>query len=116
MRLLSYNCRRLEGAYTISQLKESQRLYLSDMTVVCETKQKSSFVKTVCGKLKCKENWGVVNLISKKGGLQLFWGDNISICKIEKREFSIEAEVERKDFQGKWWLIFVYLSLEDNIR
>lgn len=101
MRLLSWNCRGLGEASTISQLKESQRLYLPDMTFVCETKQKSSFVKTVCRKLKCKENWEVVDPIGKKGGLLLFWGDNISVCRIEKREFSIEVEVEGKDFQGK---------------
>lgn len=34
-------------------------------------------------------------------------------CKIKKREFSIKVAVEGKDFAGKWWLIFVYLSPDD---
>lgn len=46
----------------------------------------------------------------------MFWGDKVSICKIERSEFSIEVEVEGKDFEGKWWLIFVYLSPEENKR
>lgn len=46
----------------------------------------------------------------------MFWRDNLTICKIENREFSIEFEVEGKDFEEKWWLIFVYLSPEDHKR
>lgn len=67
MRLLTWNCRGLEGdAFTIFQLKEAQRLSLPDITCVCETKQKESFVKTVCKRLKCKENWEVVDPIGRK--------------------------------------------------
>lgn len=58
----------------------------------------------------------MVDLIGRKGGLLLFWGDNFTICKIEKREFSIEVEVEGKDFAGKWWLIFMHLSPENHKR
>lgn len=39
--------------------------------------------------------------IGKTEGLFLLWGDNLSICRIEKSEFSIEVEVEGKDFEGK---------------
>lgn len=31
----------------------------------------------------------------------MFWGDNLTICKIKKRKFSIKVEVEGKDFAGK---------------
>lgn len=116
MRLLSWNCRGLGGASTISQLKESQRLYLPDMTFVCETKQKVSFIKTVCRQLQCKNNWAVVDPIGKSGGLFLFWGDNITVLRLEKGDFSMEVEVEGNDFAGKWWIIFVYLSPDDHKR
>lgn len=116
MRLLVWNCRSLGGVSTLSQLKESQRLYLPDMSFVSETKQKKSFIKTVCKRLKCNENWEVVNPVGRKGGLFLFWGDNITVCSIVKQDFSIEVEVEGKDFTGKWWLIFVYLSTDDQER
>lgn len=41
---------------------------------MCETKQKASFINTVCKKMKCKKNWEVVKFIGKSGGLFLFWG------------------------------------------
>lgn len=66
-----------------------------------------------CKNLKCKDNWEVVDPHGKLGGLLLFWGDNLTICKIEKSEFFIEVEVEWRDFEGKWWIIFVYLSPHD---
>lgn len=31
-----------------------------------------------------------------------FGGDNLTVSKIEKKEFSIEVEVEERDFEGKW--------------
>lgn len=54
--------------------------------------------------------------IGKTRELFLFWDDNLIICKIEKSEFSIEVEVEGKDFEGRWWVIFVYLSHENHKR
>lgn len=69
MRILTWNSRGLGGPSTISQLKESQRLYHPNMTFECETMQKSSFVKTVCRNLKCRNNWEVVDPIGKAGGL-----------------------------------------------
>lgn len=71
MILLAWNCRGLGGVSTISQLKESQRLYLPNMIFVYETKQKKSFVKTVCKRLKCWENWEVVDPVGRKEGLLL---------------------------------------------
>lgn len=58
----------------------------------------------------------MVNLIGKKGGLLVFWENNVAVSQIVMNEFSMELEIEGKDFQGKWWVIFVYLSTEDNVR
>lgn len=85
MRLLSWNCRGLGGAFTISQLKESQRINLLDMVFMCKTKQKASFINTVSRKMKCKKNWEVVEPVLKSGGLFLLWGDNLTVSKIKKR-------------------------------
>lgn len=80
--------------------------------------RKKSFVKTVCRNLKCKDNWENVDSNGKFGGLLLFWEDGLTIYKIEKSEFCIEVEVEveGRDFDRKWWLIFVYVSPEDHKR
>lgn len=51
-----------------------------------------------------------MDFIGRTRGLFLFWDDNLTICKIEKSEFRIEVEVGRKDFEGRWWIIFVCLS------
>lgn len=80
---------------------------------MCDTKQKRSFVKIVCKNLNCKNNWDIVDPHGKSSGLLLFWGDTFSICKIKNSEFCTEVEVEGRDFDGKLWIIFVYLSPED---
>lgn len=46
----------------------------------------------------------------------LFWGENVKICQLVKSEFCMEVEMEGKDFEGKYWVIFVYASTDDNIR
>lgn len=35
---------------------------------------------------------------------------------IVKYEFCMKVEIEGTDFKEKWWIIFVYASIEDNIR
>lgn len=110
MRISSWNWSGLGGPSTNSQLKESQRLYLPDITFVCETKQKIIFIKTMCWKLKCNDNWVVVEPKGKRGGLLLFWDAKVTVSKIVKSTFNIEVEVEGKDIKGKWWIIFFYLS------
>lgn len=52
----------------------------------------------------------------KRGGLLLFWDAKVQVSKIVKSTFSIEVEVEGKDIEGKWWIIFIYLSPEDHLR
>lgn len=58
----------------------------------------------------------MVDPVGRKGGLFLFWGDNITVCSIVKQDFSIEVKVEGKDFAGRWWIIFIYLSTDDKER
>lgn len=67
MKLLSWNCRGLGGPSTISQLKKLVRVSLPDVTFICETKQKSGFVNTVCRSLKCKGHWEVVDPVESRG-------------------------------------------------
>lgn len=52
----------------------------------------------------------------RKCGLLIFWGDNVKICQMLKFDFCIEIEVESDSFEGKFWLIFLYASTNDNIR
>lgn len=58
----------------------------------------------------------MVDPIEKKGRLLVFWGDNVAVSQIVMNEFSMELNTERKDFEGKLWVIFVYLSTEDNVK
>lgn len=64
--ILSWNCRGLGGPSTISQLKEFIRLNFLDLIFICETKQKTSFIKTVCKNLKYSKRWDVVEPVGKK--------------------------------------------------
>lgn len=57
-----------------------------------------------------------MDCLGKKEGLLLFWGDNVSVSQVVKNEFSLEIEIKGKDFEEKWWVIFVCLSTEDNVR
>lgn len=77
MRILAWNCRALGGPSTISQLKESVRQYLPDITFISETKQPKRFVNTVCRRLKCRDRWEVVDPIGRKEGYYCF-GERMS--------------------------------------
>lgn len=90
MRIISWNCRGLRGSSTISQLKESIRLYLPDLLFICETKQKCGFVKTVCRNLRLGKRWDVV----EPEGKRVVWGENFQIKRIIKRDFCVELLVE----------------------
>lgn len=109
MRLLAWNCWGLGDPSTISQLKESVRLYLPNITFISETKQKNRFVNTVCRMLKCKDRWEVDDPIGKRGGLLIFWEVNVRICQIVKSDLCIKVECEGESFEGKCWIIFIYL-------
>lgn len=54
--------------------------------------------------------------IGRKWGLFLFWGEEVIVSQIIKFDFCVEAEIEGKDYERKWWVIFLYASIEDNIR
>lgn len=58
----------------------------------------------------------MVDTIGKKERLLVFWGDNVAVSQIVMNEFHMELEIEGKDFERKWWVIFVYLSTEDNVK
>lgn len=60
------------GLCTISQLKESKRLYFPNIGFISETKQKQGFVRTVCKRLGVKDRWDIVNSYGKSGGLLVF--------------------------------------------
>lgn len=93
MKILTWNYRGLGEPSTISQLKESIKLYLPDITFVCETKQKKRFVNIVCKSLKViKEE--VVDPIGRKGGLLLFWGEEVIVSQIIKFDFCVEMKIE----------------------
>lgn len=98
MKIMDWNCRRLGRLFTIPQLKESIRLFLLDINFTSETKQKKSFVNTVCRRLKSKDWWEVVDPIGRKDWLLIFWGERVQICQIIKFEFCIEVEVKREEF------------------
>lgn len=66
MKLLSWNCRGLGGPFTISQLKDTVRLYLPDITFICEIKQKKGFVSSVCKRLRCRDRWDIVEPSGRK--------------------------------------------------
>lgn len=74
MRILAWNRRGLGGPSTISQVKESLRLYLPEMIFLSETKQKKGCVSTIYKKLKWKDRWECVEPIGKSGGLLVGWG------------------------------------------
>lgn len=38
------------------------------------------------------------------------------MCQIVKSDFCMKVKIEGKDFVGKWWVILVYISTDDNIK
>lgn len=116
MKLLIWNYIGLESPSTISQLNEAARLYLPDLALISETKQKRGFINTVCRSIKCRDRWECVDPIGKSGGLWIFWGLNVQVCQLIKLEFCVEVECVGDTFEGKCWFIFVYLSTDDQIR
>lgn len=79
---------RPQGPSTISQLKETTKLNLSNITFISETKQKTNFVRTVCKSLKCRNRWDVVEHIGKKGRMLVFWGRQCASSYYDKVGFS----------------------------
>lgn len=116
MRIISWNCRGLGGTSTISQLKESMRFYLPDLLFICEIKQKSGFVKTVCRNLRLENRWDVVEAEGKRGGLLVAWGANFHIKKIIKRDFCVELLVEPEGCGDVFCAIFIYATTEQKER
>lgn len=49
-------------------------------------------------------------------GLLLFWGEEVIVGQIIKFDFCVEVEIEGKDSERKWWVIFLYASIKDNIK
>lgn len=80
---MSWNCRALWGSFTVSQLKESLRLFMPELIFVCETKKRKGFVSTVCKKLGGRregvDRWHVVNLVERSRGLLLEWEKEVTI-------------------------------------
>lgn len=66
-----WNCGGLGGPATISQLKESPRLYLPDVIFLYETKQPVGFIGIVCKKLRFETRWDTCDPVGKKGGLMV---------------------------------------------
>lgn len=112
MKLMAWNCRGLGTLSTIPQLKESQRLHLSDITFISETKQKRGFVNTVCKRLNCGNRWEVVDPVGKSRGLLVCWREGVNICQRLKSDFCFEMEVEGERFKERCWVIFVYISTD----
>lgn len=110
MRALSWNCRGLEGPFTISQLKESFRDHLPNFVFLCETKNKDHFVRIVCRKLKFQSRWTSTEPVGLSGGLLLCWSEETVIHQIIRSNFGFEVEFETSNSGGKCWGIFLYLS------
>lgn len=94
MKLMAWNCRGLGGPSTISQLKESIRLYLADVIFVCENKQTKGFIGTVCKKLRFGNRWEVREPRGKKGGLLILWKDTVRLTRRWSSEFCIGLQIE----------------------
>lgn len=101
MKLMVWNYRGLGGPFIISQLKESQILYLPDIIFISETKQNKGFVSIVCRKLKVKDRWDVVESRGKSGEMMIFWEEHVKLHEVIKSDFYIEAEVEGVGLEGK---------------
>lgn len=116
MKILSWNCRGLGGPSTISQLKESIRLYLPGLIFLCETKQKSSFIQTVCKQLKYGKRWDVVEPEGKNGGLWVAWNEDMQVTQIIKTTFCYELKVTEAVSNETFWVILVYASTDSKER
>lgn len=75
----------LERPATISQLKESSRLYLPDIYFLYETKQSKGFVETVSRKLRFGNRWDTYDPIGKKGGLIVAWKQGVEVKHLIKK-------------------------------
>lgn len=91
MRIILWNYRGLRGSSTIPQLKESIRLNLPALVFVCETKQGSNFIKTVCKNLKFSKRWDVVEPLGKKGGMFVSWSEEVQTSKLKGMIFAMNC-------------------------
>lgn len=112
MRILVWNCRGLEGPATISQLKESSRLYLIDVIFLCETKQLVGFIGIMCKKLSFGTRWDTCDPVSKKRGLMVAWKQWVKVKQIRKFDFCIEMLVEQEDDEKDLWIIFMHANVD----
>lgn len=94
MSIILWNCRGLGDPSTIPQL-ESIRLNLPALVFVCETKQESNFITTVCMNLKFAKRWDVVELLGKKGGMLVAWSEEVQIKQIKKNDFCYKLLTRR---------------------
>lgn len=101
---------------TVSQLKESIRLFKPELMFVSETKRKKGFVGTVCKKLGWGDRWFVVDPIGRSGRLLLGWNDEVLVYQIRSSAFSLEVELETSETNGKMWTILVYASNKERVR
>lgn len=70
----------------------------------------------MCRELRVKDRWDVVNPCGRRGGLLVFWGNNIQVHQIIKTDFSFELEVEGAGSEGKSKVIFIYASTDSSVR
>lgn len=113
---MAWNYRGLGGPFTISQLKDSIRLTLPDEILLCETKQSTSFLGTVCKKLKYENRWEVNEPIGKKGGMLVAWNKSVKVKEIRKTTFSLEVCVEQDSEVEDFWIVFVHASTDTRER
>lgn len=113
IKIVSWNCRGLWGPSIISHLKETMKRQESDLTFICETKQKKPFVQPVCRKLKLADRWQVIDPVGRSGVLLLFGSQNIQIVQIIISSFCIEVENQSSETKGRWWEVFVYNNVDD---
>ncbi|CAA0831590.1 Unknown protein, partial [Striga hermonthica] len=105
----------LGGPSTVSQLRESIRTHHPSFTFISETKNKSSFVKSVVKKMGFDHRFAIVDPQGQSGGLLLLWQSDITILQSVSKDFYIAVQFQGKD-AAKSWGIFVYLSSEKHTR
>lgn len=93
----------MEGASTIFQLKEELRIQLLDLVFLCETKNKKSFVKLLCKKLKGITSWEIVEPRGFSGGLLLGWSDKITVRQVISTDFYFEVQFKVPGLLQNCW-------------
>lgn len=96
MSLISWNCRGLGKASTLNRLRKLISQFHPSIFFLQETKCSSSRSISFCSKLSFKNFW-VVDSVGLKGGLLLFWDDNVTLSVLSSCQNWIFCKVIMKN-------------------